>query len=83
MERPCIWLTRALVESNEIKTLAYRCVESYEKLLEAEYKFGKHFRFSTNQLQQVGLPPINQDELIDVLWIYSEYKLRDYIYWTM
>ena len=83
MENPDLWLSRILAVANEITTFEYRFLkESYEKLLEAEYHFGEDFNFSDVQVDHVGLPPIKEDELLDVICIYEEYKRLVRHYWT-
>ena len=82
MEHPDVWLSRQLAVAFFITTLDYRCVESYEKMLDVEYKFGNEFNFTNHQLSHVALPPIAPDERIDVICIYDEYKRLDRLYWT-
>ena len=73
---PSIWLKHVLDNAWNITTLAYRCSETYDKLLELENQFGDKFDLTDEQLALVNLPPIYQDEIFGIIITLLEYKRR-------
>ena len=77
------WLEHTVVFNDKIKTAAYRCHRSYDKMLEVEFKFGDDFDFLDQQLAYKGLPPIPVRERQEVIWNYLVYKSWIRGYWTI
>ena len=82
-EVPARWIMRRIAGNFVINSDAYRVVDSYDKLYEAEVIFGDEFNFSAKQLSRVELPPIPEEEFSHIYTIFLDYKKRVIDYWTM